>query len=46
MVNFSFLVIYTETIENSKHDLIKTKTLYCHFIKIVVEPRTSFQSSQ
>ena len=36
MVNFSFLVIYTETVKNSKHDLIKTKT--SHYIAIISKP--------
>ena len=36
MVNFSLLVIYTEAVENSKHDLIKTKT--SHYIAILSKP--------
>ena len=36
MVNFSFLVIYTETVENSKHDLIKAETSY--YIAILSKP--------
>ena len=36
MVNFSFLLIYTETVENSKHDLMKTEASY--YVAILSKP--------
>ena len=41
---FALLKVCNETIKISKHPILKDEqiTLYCHFIKIIKDPRTSF----